>query len=459
MKTTLHILTGMLLILGAATTGHATPEPADPFLKTPPAAPPAPDSKEPAPWKNVLVTVEAYSMDRSVALAMLAGEAKNAARYEKVRELAKNGQAALEVLQAAVTKSGTKALLQSADEVSYWNRFYQPLVRNGNPVPVPATERRKIGDELEISPTLTEDGRFFSAEILLKRTLLAGFHDVGAATDFLPVTLPTFQVQLLSTSVNGPCGAPEFLGSFTPPNLAAASDASAKEWLCFMRVDAYGPASKELKVAKGGEKPGDLSLTYVCYSLEREAAREILAKPASLASAWEGLQPLLAEGRARVEISSSVRTPSGRRVAGSGLQEILSPSDYNLPRLPELVAKGDARDSEIIQGAPSEFGAREVGFALEVETVLGADGRSLDVNQAPRLTTNFGMLEATGSGKKYPSQPIFTSQSMISQVTIVASGGATLLGTFNPPGADGVNGRADSGRTWLLFVQGSVVSQ
>ena len=49
-------------------------------------------------------------------------------------------------------------------------------------------------------------------------------------------------------------------------------------------------------------------------------------------------------------------------------------------------------------------------------------------------------------------QPLFESRAITTTQTITA-GRHMFVGTFNPPGATGVNDRTDDGRTWLLFVR------
>jgi hypothetical protein len=61
-------------------------------------------------------------------------------------------------------------------------------------------------------------------------------------------------------------------------------------------------------------------------------------------------------------------------------------------------------------------------------------------------------LKTTGIAARYPAQPLFESRKVTTSQTLLA-GRQMLIGTFNPPGADGVNDRADTGRTWLVFVR------
>ncbi len=63
-----------------------------------------------------------------------------------------------------------------------------------------------------------------------------------------------------------------------------------------------------------------------------------------------------------------------------------------------------------------------------------------------------GTLKTPGVGAKYPWQPLFETRKVITSQTIPL-GVHMLVSTLNPPGADGVNDRADTGRTWLLFVR------
>jgi hypothetical protein len=112
-------------------------------------------------------------------------------------------------------------------------------------------------------------------------------------------------------------------------------------------------------------------------------------------------------------------------------------------------------NSEVVPSQPTAFETRNAGVTVEVEPVVGPDLMSVDLSEVIQSTKLAGNLKVTGIGTHYPAMPLFetakvtTSQSVSFDLPI-------LVSTFNPPGADGVNDRIDTGRTYLLFVRATM---
>jgi hypothetical protein len=176
---------------------------------------------------------------------------------------------------------------------------------------------------------------------------------------------------------------------------------------------------------------------------------------------------LIASGKASLELFSSVRAPSGQHSTSSGTQDVRYPTEFRPPYLPKDYDSSDngtttshrIPGAQLVQASPQAFEVRPLGFVVEEEPTLGPDGVSMDLTVMPRLKTNAGLLDVTGVAKTYPQQPVITEQQITTQIGLLAGGGPTFLGTFNPPGANGVNNRADAGRTWLLFARASLAQQ
>jgi hypothetical protein len=108
-----------------------------------------------------------------------------------------------------------------------------------------------------------------------------------------------------------------------------------------------------------------------------------------------------------------------------------------------------------LPGLPTAFETRNVGVTVEVEPVVGPDFYTVDLNEVVQSTTLVGNLKVTGIATHYPAQPVF----QCSKVTTSHSVPLDLpmwVSTLNPPGVDGVNDRADTGRTYLLFVRATL---
>jgi hypothetical protein len=109
-------------------------------------------------------------------------------------------------------------------------------------------------------------------------------------------------------------------------------------------------------------------------------------------------------------------------------------------------------NSEGTPGAFTAFETRKTGAMIEVEPAIGPDGAVVDVNNAVRSELDLGSLEATGAAAAFPAQPVFEVRNLTTSLTTLM-GSHTLVGTLSMPGANGVNGRVDDGRTWLVFLR------
>ena len=106
---------------------------------------------------------------------------------------------------------------------------------------------------------------------------------------------------------------------------------------------------------------------------------------------------------------------------------------------------------DALPGVPTDFYMKPTGLMIEADPQVEDDGLSILLVHAPR-NMEFAPLKTTGLAASYPVLPVFTVQEL-STDQMLLKGHHMLVGTFNPPGANGVNDRADTGRTWLLFVR------
>jgi len=472
-----------IVILGfvGLTLRAQSPTPAgDPFVKNPASATPA---KAKTGWQNCFVVLEVYALEKNDALGVIEGETGNGARYHRTRELASAGKARLETLTALSTKSGQRAVSESIDEVRYPTEFNPPADEKSIAAPS-AWETRSAGDTLEIEPVLSADGQTCDVNLVPQHIRLTGLRDIPAGAGAAPVSQPIFDCQKLLTSASLPSGAPLFLGTYTPPPAGAAEAGPEEVWLAFLRVDAQVSAA-DPKPAPKSSHGGPLHIEYSIYSLDRAAALELLAAPSAVSDAWEKLQPLLGEKKARFEHLTTITASPGQRVQTEETREerywtemrpasragavettrrttVAGPTTDPAQTAKDLsksttttetttVTRDDA-NSPRIPAYTTAFETRNAGVAVEIEPALSPDGQSVELNEIISQTKLLGNLPATGVAEKYPWQPLFEARKMTTTLTLPI-GVHVLTGTLNPPGADGVNGRTDNGRTFLLFVR------
>jgi hypothetical protein len=97
--------------------------------------------------------------------------------------------------------------------------------------------------------------------------------------------------------------------------------------------------------------------------------------------------------------------------------------------------------TSISEGAPTAFETRNIGVTMEIEPVVGPDGRTIDLNLVPQHVRFLGMrkaeIEQKGSNKKsVVEQPEFLTNKVTTSIQVM-DGEHTLLGVFkvnDPPG-------------------------
>ena len=455
---------------------HAqTPKPAepakggDPFVKNTGAAP---AGAAEALWRNVVLVLEVYALPKEDALAILESERGSAARYQRVLDLAQTKKARLEILTALTTKSGQKAITESLDEVRCPTEFTPGSTKGA----VPAAsnfETRNAGDTLEFEPVVGPDGHTCELILVPQRVSLIGFRELAGAPGDPTAAQPLFVTQKLTTSTTLEAGAPHYLGSLTPPSEnGVAGGAAAEIWLAFLNFHAHGPAAGEVKPPA---KPFDWSATnieYSVYSLDRAQAREILIAMPTLEAPWKKLQGLLREKQARFEHLVSVKTMLGQKAmteanhelryvteyAPPGHTRIIETTERSIPVQPASANRKnpanrnsfetttlsrDIPNADGTPGAPLAIEARNVGVSVEVEPVIGPDGLTLELSNVVKSVSYLGNLK-TGRAAAILDQPLFEERRITTSQTITA-GRHLFVGTFNPPGANGVNDRANEG--------------
>lgn len=167
------------------------------------------------------------------------------------------------------------------------------------------------------------------------------------------------------------------------------------------------------------------------------------------------LTGLMKEGEATMAESIIVIARSGNRAKAEAVQEFIYPTEYDPP---EPVGKDDNGDDERKPVAtnpnPTAFEVRNVGTTLEVDPVLGADNRTIDINLAPELVYNHGFISygefENGGNKNEIKMPIFYTAKITTQVTVI-NGEYTMIGAVSPRNVE--TGEADPTKKLLLFVK------
>jgi beta-lactamase regulating signal transducer with metallopeptidase domain len=164
----------------------------------------------------------------------------------------------------------------------------------------------------------------------------------------------------------------------------------------------------------------------------------------------------------------TIVTASGQRATIENIREFIYPTEFDLPQVPKVSpspqsgAGKEAGPFPITPTTPTAFEMRPVGFRFEVDTVVDASSRVIDLSLAPEWTVfegfvNYGApIYASGTdstGKVIPvevtantiRQPLFRTSKLTTSLTI-HDGDSVVLGGFGePPGADLSDPKASAG--------------
>jgi general secretion pathway protein D len=89
----------------------------------------------------------------------------------------------------------------------------------------------------------------------------------------------------------------------------------------------------------------------------------------------------------------SVTAKSGNRARIEIIRELIYPTEYDPPELPQSVgAEATQGGFPVTPATPTAFEVRNTGVTLEVDPVVGPDGYSIDLNMAPEVVEFEGFV-------------------------------------------------------------------
>ena len=182
--------------------------------------------------------------------------------------------------------------------------------------------------------------------------------------------------------------------------------------------------------------------------------------PPRSGSAWRTtIDQLLKEEKAHVASSVTVTTKSGQRATADSSQELTYPTEFE-------PAKGRAQKSPPVPAqitgsdipTPTAFEMRAVGTKLEVEPTIGPDGKTIDLNIAPELTSKVGetVQQEIPDGTQTLAtikQPVFHTAKTTTSIVLI-DGGSALAAILIPHNDAGEN---DNTRRVLCLITARMV--
>lgn len=391
---------------------------------------------------NFFTTVETWSLSQADYAALLDDSPHERAPYDHLEELAKAGKARLIGLIGVNNRSGQRAVVESIDELRY-GTAYSPSQRAGEIAFPTSWETRNTGDTLELEPVVGPDGRTIDVNLVTQSVRFEGFNELQPEATAAPMAQPQFRTEKITTSIQVQSGRPALLATATPSHVPDEKGGRQIR-VRALRVTAQ-PAKPSAPIAGSFS---DLRVEFLLYAMDREAAQRILNESADSAQSHTAVRELLGKGEAQLETLSSLVTRSGQRAVNEEIFEFRYPTEMNPPNWSTPPHSPPVR----LPASATAFATRNAGVTVEIEPVLGPEGRTVDINVVPQSVHFTGMLSVDGVAAKYPPQPLFTTRKVVTSVSS-GSGVPVLLGTMSQPRDTGVNGRKDDGRTSLAYVR------
>lgn len=430
----------------------------DPFHKERGAPTTAPN------FSDNLVTLttifESYALNREDAVSILTAPPDADARYRRVTELVTAGRARLEDVQASAGKSGQRGLIEDVDVLQLPSQFHPPLNSDEPALPA-ALQQAQFGDRLEFEPILGNDGRACNLSFSISAKRLLGFAEFRAGRHAQPQPAPTTENREIVSSLTLRVGDPILLGTRNQP---PAAGAEAKEMgVVFARV-LVSKERPEAALPPAGPVGYAEHLVSV-YSMDRAAARDVLIGESKPGACFQAVQALVGKKQAKLEHVLSLSTQAGMHAKTD--ENIVqnqpggsSPAiGLSAPLRPRVVK--DAPDEQNAMRVPfiPAMSGKNLGLSLEIESIIGPPDAALkgtpliaDINFSLWWRMDAGVLKGPPALALYPETDVAEWRKIQNAISCY-TGVPALLGTLNPPRDTGVNGRKDTGRAWLVFIQ------
>ncbi|MCG8602358.1 MAG: hypothetical protein MI807_19595 [Verrucomicrobiales bacterium] len=201
----------------------------------------------------------------------------------------------------------------------------------------------------------------------------------------------------------------------------------------------------------------EMSHETMTEMLEDESGMEVDGRLSGNAGPLrESVKELIDEKDARILETAIVTARSGQRAKVESIAEFIYPTEYD----PPSTVTGTEAKSPRIRLAPqaTAFETRNLGMTLEVDPVLGADDRTIDLNLAPEIVylvdqENYGSFDGDDHEVEVV-MPTFYTMKTTTQITMI-DGQYTFLGAHSPFNEDTL--RMDSERKVLLFLKTDIV--
>jgi Flp pilus assembly secretin CpaC len=213
-----------------------------------------------------------------------------------------------------------------------------------------------------------------------------------------------------------------------------------------------------------------IELTHEDFTALMENADSLDAK--ALKSSNDGplrskLKKMIEEEDAEIIDTAVVMARSGQRAKVESIREMIYPTEYIPARSveqDEAEPESDEEEDDETNGhgavlpTPSKFETRNVGTTLEVDPVLGADERTIDLSLSPEIVYHAGYEDygvyVEEESEVVAKMPIFYTMKVTTQVTVI-DGEYCFVGVQSP--LDMEDDRSAREQKVMVFIKADVV--
>ena len=179
------------------------------------------------------------------------------------------------------------------------------------------------------------------------------------------------------------------------------------------------------------------------------------------------LKEMIEEDEAEIIDTAVVMARSGQRAKVESIREVIYPTEYIPagliePGKKESESKSEEEDESSEKVAllptPANFETRNVGTTLEVDPVLGADERTIDLSLSPEIVYHVGEEEygffKDDESEVIAKMPLFYTIKLTTQVTLITSE-YLFAGVQSPFDMESM--KADRDRKVMIFLKAEVI--
>ncbi len=227
------------------------------------------------------------------------------------------------------------------------------------------------------------------------------------------------------------------------------------------------PSAQTVAQEEGSAVPAQVSLHFELFSLSLTEAAALMREPMSDGDRLKRVLGLIADGKARQERLAIIRTKSGQRAVTESISEFRYPTEWTDSNAPDesekKTDKGAIQVNKISLKDPapggtiyaSAFETRNTGETVEVEPVIGPDGKTIDLNVVPQWVHYIG--DRVWDRGHPQEQPLFETQKITTSLSMEA-GKPLFLGTCNTPFGTGLSKDDVAHQICLEFVTAYLIT-